>query len=106
MPVAAVLSTVALCCIGLARSAGADEPSREPSFLHGLGQATIGTIVEVPKVIFDATLSSPPVVGTLIGIIAAPVKAAQVMYRGLQEMAIAFDPWGIKRDAKNRGTLY
>jgi len=91
----AVLAMLMLVGAGAARAAS-DQPPSEPNFLHGLGQASIGAALELPKTIVDATLSGPPVAGTLVGVIAAPIKAAQVMYRGLQEMALGFDPWGAK----------
>ena len=78
----------------------------EPSFLHGVGRVLGGVVFEIPKTVLDATMSGPPVVGTMIGLLAAPAKAVQAIFGGLQEMAVAFDPWEIKRDAKNRGTLY
>ena len=75
----------------------AAEQQPEPSVLHGLGQVVWGVTMELPKTVLDATLSEPPVVGTVVGLLAGVSRALQKTVGGVVEMAVAFDPWGTKR---------
>jgi hypothetical protein len=77
--------------------AWAAEPDREPSFLHGAGQALAGLTFEWPKNILTGTLEGPPVVGTAFGILGGAARAAQKTVGGIVEMSQGFDPWGVKR---------
>lgn len=81
----------------IAPSASAAEPSREPSFLHGLGEVIDGLVLELPKTILEGTLGGPPVVGTVIGALAGTAQAAQKTVAGVLEMSEGFDPWETKR---------
>ena len=69
----------------------------DPSFLHGLGKTIAGIIFELPRTVVDATLTGPPVAGTVVGLMAGTVKALQTTAAGLAEMAAGFDPWGDKK---------
>lgn len=88
---------ILVLALGLATTGWAAEPPPEPSFLHGAGQVVAGVVFELPKTVLDATLSEPPVVGTLAGLFAGAVRALQVTAAGLVEMATAFDPWSAKK---------
>ncbi len=70
---------------------------RDPSFLHGVGQVIAGLVFELPKTVLDATLSEPPVVGTLVGLLAGTANAVRTTVGGLVEMSQGFDPWGTKK---------
>ena len=74
----------------------ADE-TREPSFLHGLGQVIAGLVFELPKTTLDATLTNPPVLGTMVGLLAGTMNELRMIGEGLQEMAVGFNPWNISR---------
>ena len=74
---------------------GAEE--RRPSFLHGVGQVVGGLLLEFPKTVVEATVTGPPIVGTAVGMLAGLSKAGQLTIRGVREMILGFDPWGIKR---------
>ena len=69
----------------------------DPSFLHGVGQVIDGLVLEFPKTVLEGTLEGPPVVGTLVGVLAGAVRAAQKTAAGIAEMAEGFDPWGSTR---------
>ena len=69
----------------------------DPSFLHGVGQVIAGLLFELPKTVLDATLTGPPVAGTMVGLLAGTARALQVTAGGLVEMSAGFDPWGTKR---------
>lgn len=75
---------------------------QDPSFGHGLGKMVGGVIFEWPKTIVDATLTGPPVAGTVVGIIAGAARAAQTVVAGAVEMGAGFDPWGSKRRRRGR----
>ena len=77
-------------------SARAETP-REPSFMHGVGQVVAGVVLELPKTVLEATMTEPPVVGTVVGLFAGTARALQVTVGGLVEMASTFDPWGSKK---------
>ena len=88
---AAVLAgPVNVCAETQARPA----PKPDPSFLHGLGKTIGGVVFEFPKTVLDATFSGPPVVGTLIGVLAGAARALQVTTAGIIEMGEGFNPWG------------
>lgn len=80
-----------------AGSVCAAEAKPDPSFLHGVGQVIAGVVFELPKTVLDATLTEPPVIGTVVGLLAGTARALQVTTAGLVEMAAGFDPWGAKR---------
>ena len=69
----------------------------EPNFGHGVGQVIDGVLFELPKTVLGATLEGPPVVGTMVGLLAGTARALQKTVGGVVEMATAFDPWGAKR---------
>ena len=73
------------------------ETPREPSFMHGVGQVVAGVVFELPKTVLEATMTEPPVVGTVVGLLAGTARALQVTVGGLVEMASTFDPWGRKK---------
>ncbi len=93
-------SVAAAVLLGVATSGGASE--QDPSFGHGLGKMVGGVIFEWPKTIVDATLTGPPVAGTVVGIIAGAARAAQTVVAGAVEMGAGFDPWGSKRRRRGR----
>ena len=76
----------------------AEEPQRDPSFLHGLGKMIDGIVLELPKNMLEGTLDGPPVVGTLLGALGGIARAGQKTVSGFLEMGAGFDPWGAKRD--------
>ena len=82
-----------LCGVPSARA----ETPHEPSFMHGVGQVVAGVVLELPKTVLEATMTEPPVVGTLVGLLAGTARALQVTVGGLVEMASTFDPWGRKK---------
>ena len=92
------LAVAACLTVGVAGTAWAGA-WEEPNFLHGMGQVLDGVLFELPKTVLDATLTEPPVIGTIVGLLAGTVRALQKTFGGVQEMAIAFNPWGgrIKR---------
>ena len=69
----------------------------EPSVLHGVGQVIAGLVFELPKTVLDATLTGPPIAGTVVGLLAGTVRALQTTVGGVMEMAAGFDPWGTKK---------
>lgn len=93
-----VVLAAALLVIG--PSARADEPPRDPSFVHGAGEVVMGLVVEFPETVIDATLTGPPVAGTLVGIFAGVSQALRRVTAGAVEMAQGFDPWGSKRSSR------
>lgn len=90
----AVCAALTICLCG-ARIATASDA--EPSVGHGLGRIVAGALFEWPKTIVDATLTNPPVVGTMVGIFAGLVRAVEMTTAGVREVSAGFDPWGIKR---------
>ena len=68
----------------------------EPNFLHGVGKVIGGVLFELPKMVLEATVDGPPVVGTAVGILAGTAHALQTIVAGLAEMAAGFNPWGSK----------
>jgi len=86
-----------LLVMAAAGSVHAAEAKPDPSFLHGAGQVVAGALFELPKTVLDATLTEPPVIGTMVGLLAGAARALQVTTAGLVEMAASFDPWGTKR---------
>ncbi len=62
-----------------------------------------GLAFELPKTVLDSTLSGPPVVGTLMGMLAGAIRALQMTVGGLKEISDGFDPWGIKQDQARIG---
>ena len=96
-PQRAAILLEALIVMAAAGSAHAAEAKPEPSFLHSVGQVVAGALFELPKIVLDATLTEPPVIGTMVGLLAGTARALQVTTAGLVEMAVSFDPWGAKR---------
>ena len=70
---------------------------KDPSVGHGFGKVIGGLLFELPRTVIDATLTSPPVVGTMIGLLAGTARALQTTAAGVVEMAAGFDPWGAKK---------
>ena len=67
-----------------------------PSLMEGLGKVVGGLVFEGPKTLLKETLENPPVVGTVMGLLAGVARALQVTASGIAEMSAAFDPWGTK----------
>ena len=65
----------------------------EPSFMHGFGQVLSGVFLELPRTTLEATRKGPPVVGTMVGLLAGMARALQKTVAGLGEMAAGFNPW-------------
>jgi hypothetical protein len=92
------LSVAVAMAVWLAAPASAPAASaNEPSFGHGVGQVIAGILFELPKTVLGATLDGPPVVGTMVGLLAGTAGAVQKTVGGIVEMAQAFDPWGTKK---------
>ena len=87
----------ALAALLLASPSAAAEPPSDPSVTHGAGEVVGGLLVEFPKTVVQATLESPPVIGTAVGVLAGVARALQRTVGGLVEMAQGFDPWGAKK---------
>ena len=81
----------------MSSSVMAEQRNAEPSVMHGFGQVVGGVILELPKTVVEATLTGPPVAGTIVGLLAGTARALQKTVGGVVEMATAFDPWGAKR---------
>ncbi len=81
----------------LGASAVSADQDADPSFLHGAGRVLGGVCFELPRTVLDATLTEPPVLGTMVGLLAGTARAVQATAGGLVEMAAGFDPWGTKR---------
>ncbi|MBI3321404.1 MAG: hypothetical protein HYZ91_03955 [Candidatus Omnitrophica bacterium] len=75
----------------------AEKSNTEPSVLHGAGQVVGGLLFELPRTVIEATMTSPPVVGTVVGLFAGTARALQVTVGGLVEMAAGFNPGGAQR---------
>ena len=69
----------------------------EPSVWHGIAKVVGGMIFELPRTVIEATSEGPPVVGTMVGLLAGTARAFQTTVGGLVEISTAFDPWGSKR---------
>lgn len=61
----------------------------KPSLRHGVGQVVGGLVFELPRTVIDATLSNPPVVGTVVGLLAGTIGALQKTLGGLVEITQA-----------------
>ena len=70
---------------------------QRPSFRHGVAQVIGGVFLEFPKTVAEATITGPPVAGTMVGLLAGVSKASQMIVRGVREMSLGFDPWGAKQ---------
>jgi hypothetical protein len=86
-----LLAAAALAAALASRAEAAQ--SKEPSFRHGLGQALAGVFFELPRVVIDMTMTEPPVVGTLMGLLAGTASAIQKTFAGLSEMSAGFHPF-------------
>ena len=91
-----VLVGALFCAALLAPEAFAEQKS-EPNFLHGVGQVVGGVLFELPKTVIDATMTSPPIIGTVVGLFAGTARALQTTAAGLVEMSQGFNPWGAKK---------
>ena len=87
----------ALFCAALLAPEALAEQKSEPNFLHGVGQVVGGVLFELPKTVIDATMTSPPVIGTIVGLFAGTARALQTTVAGLVEISQGFDPWGTKK---------
>ena len=94
--IAALLAVVWLASAATPAAAAYDD--RRPSFRNGMAQFLGGLFLEFPKTVAEATVTGPPVAGTVVGILAGASQAGQMMVRGLREMHRGFDPWGIRED--------
>ena len=84
---------VALVLLAGSGSAEAAQ-SYDRRFLAGVGQVIKGVVFELPATLVDATLSNPPVIGTVVGLFAGTAKALQTTVGGLVEMSAGFKPFG------------
>ena len=91
-----VLVGALFCATLLVPKVFADQQA-DPSFLHGLGQVVGGVLFELPKTVLDATLTGPPIAGTIVGLFAGTARAMQVTVAGLVEVSQGFDPLGAKK---------
>ncbi len=91
---------VAAAAIGLPMSVGAAERRSDPNFMRGVGKVVGGVLLELPKTLIDATMTSPPIVGIPVGLLAGSAQAFRVTCEGLREMSAGFDPWGSKKRPK------
>ena len=91
------LSLVLAAAVAWAPVAAADQAPSDPNLMHGVGQVVNGVVFELPKTVIDATMTGPPIVGTVVGLLAGTAKALQVTVAGLIEVARGFDPLGSKR---------
>ena len=78
-------------------SVAAETQRADPSLMHGLGQVVGGVLFELPKTVLDATLTGPPIAGTIVGLFAGTARALQVTVAGLVEVSQGFDPLGSKK---------
>ena len=86
-----------ICGLSLAACLTAEAAQHDPpSMSHGLSQVIGGVVFELPKTVIEATFNEPPILGTVVGVIAGTTRAIQKTVGGVVEMATAFDPWGIK----------
>jgi hypothetical protein len=90
------LAAALWCCPSPAGAVPIKEPEPEPDFVHGVGQVVAGVFLELPLTTLEATLNSPPVLGTMVGLFAGTAKALQTTAAGLVEMSAGFKPWGSK----------
>ena len=88
-------AALALALFAAAPAGFADD--RRPSFRHGVAQVVGGVFLEFPKTVAEATITGPPVAGTMVGLLAGVSKASQMIVRGVREMSLGFDPWGAKQ---------
>ncbi len=86
-----------LLCIVLFAASSVQASNQDPSVGHGFGKVIGGLLFELPRTVIDATLTAPPVVGTMIGLLAGTARALQTTAAGVVEMAAGFDPWGTKK---------
>ena len=82
-------------CAGLTLGTPAVEAAAgdDPSFVHGVGQVIKGVFLVLPGTVIDATLTEPPVLGTMVGVLAGVSRAIQTTCAGLAEMSAGFNPW-------------
>ena len=66
--------------------------------MHGAGQVVGGLLFELPKTVLEATMNEPPVIGTMVGLLAGTARALQKTVGGIVEMAAGFDPWSSRRN--------
>ena len=81
----------AICLFAGSVPARADAPE-PPTVAHGFQRVLRGIVVEFPSTLQDAPDSGPPVVGLLVGLLAAPVRAIQAVVGGLTEMVVGLLP--------------
>ena len=70
------------------------------SVLGGAGKVVGGVLFDLPKTVIEATSIAPPLI--IVGMVAGPIRAAQVTWHGFKEMSDAFDPWGIKQGRRSQ----
>ena len=56
-----------------------------------------GVCLELPKTVIRETLRNPPVVGTLVGLLAGTARALQTTVAGLVDMAAGLKPIGSEK---------
>ncbi len=97
--IGALASTVvvAWALVLLIHAPVAADAQTEPSVLHGVGQVVGGVLFELPKTVLEATFENPPVLGTVVGLLAGTARAFQTTFAGLREIGTSFDPWGAKK---------
>jgi hypothetical protein len=82
---------ISLACLMMSSLVLAAAADREPSVRHGAGEVVGGLLFELPKTVFEATVSGPPVAGTVVGILAGVIRALQKTASGLAELSVALD---------------
>ena len=92
-------AALAAAAVAWAPSVAAETQSAEPNFMHGVGQVVGGVLIELPKTVIDATMTGPPIVGTIVGLFAGTARALQVTAAGVVEVSQGFNPWGTKKHA-------
>ena len=82
--------------VGCPSVMAASDQQSDPSFMRGFGKVVGGVLFELPKTLIDATMTSPPIIGIPVGLLAGSAQAFRVTCEGVREMAAGFDPWGSK----------
>ncbi len=90
----AVIGLVTAALIVSHAPAASAARAQHPNFLHGVAVTLRGLVMELPVTVLEATLSHPPVVGTIVGLLGGVVRAVRTTASGLEEMFRGFDPWG------------
>ncbi len=85
--------------LGVSPAAAQTRP-KDPTVLRGVGKIVHGIVFEPVMTLLDSTMRHPPVVGTLVGILAGVVKGLQTTVGGVKELYLATSPR--HRDARRK----